>query len=225
MNATTNLFQEPKPLDLDTTLIPPDSALRTVASAVKELAEADLRLKRAEALCVAIQARRTRLATKVLPELMDGIQQDIVGLPSMNIDVVVEPFYHAAIKADWPHEKREVAFNHLETLGGGDLVKAEVSIGFNKEDLPIAKQVIKLVKHYLDTANVSAVTSLDMSVNWRTLTSWMRAEIEKPMDPHAAPTNRPKLNPDLIGGVVGRVCRIVPRGDGGGRKVRGRKKK
>jgi hypothetical protein len=226
MNALTNIFATP-PADLNDRPFanqnpPANTPLATLTATARELALADQRLKRAEALVEAIRTRRTRLATKVLPELLDSAQTDTVGLPSMGVDVIVEPFYHAAIRADWPADKRQTAFDHLDALGGGDLVKAELTVSFQKEHLSYAKKLLDKLRDVLSRDQIEAPSGLNMSVHWGSLTSWMRAEIERPIDEHAMASNTPRLDPELIGGVVMRMAKVVPRVE---RKVRGRGKK
>jgi hypothetical protein len=210
------------PLEFSPNQTPTDGALRQIATASRQLAIADARLKRAEQLCDSIRARRTQLAMKTLPDLFDTAQTDRAGLPEMNCDVVVDNYYHAAIKTDWPTEDRQRAFDHLEALDAGSLVRATLSVDFDKDDLPIAKKLREIAVHFLATANVSATPTLDMAVNWRILTSWVRDYVETPRDPHAATTNQPVFHPELIGATIGRICKIVPRKPP--RQSRGRRK-
>jgi hypothetical protein len=210
------------PLEFAPNQTPTDGALRQIATASRQLAVADARLKRAEALCDVIRARRTKLAMKTLPELFDTAQTDRAGLPEMNCDVVVENFYHAAIKTDWPTDDRQKAFDHLEALDAGSLVHATLSVEFDKADLLIAKKLREVITNYLATANSSATHTLNMAVNWRTLTSWVRDYVETPRDPHAAATNQPIFRPEVIGATIGRICKIVPRKPP--RQSRGRRK-
>jgi hypothetical protein len=210
------------PLEFAPNQTPTDGALRQIATASRQLAIADARLKRAEALCDAIRARRTQLAMKTLPDLFDTAQTDRAGLPEMNCDVVVENYYHAAIKADWPTDDRARAFDHLEALDAGSLVRATLSVDFDKADLPIAKRLREIVNDFLHTARIATPATLDLAVNWRTLTSWVRDYVETPRDPHATPTNAPKFQPEVIGATIGRICKIVPRKPP--RQSRGRRK-
>jgi hypothetical protein len=220
-----DLFAADAPAPLDASAAPTDEATRRVATAARALAAADARLARAEALCEAVRKRRNDLATRVLPALMDSVGQDRCGLPDMNCDVVVEPFYAAAIKADWPPERREAAFQHLEELGGGDVVRAELSVQFRKEDLPAARRLLQAVDTWVNKARVDAVTSLDLSVHWKTLTSWLTAhlESERARDPHLPEPNTPRLDLDLLGATVGRKAKVVRRKDKPA--VRGRRRK
>jgi len=212
------------PLEFSPNQTPTDGALRQIATASRKLAIADARLKRAEQLCDTIRARRTQLAMKTLPDLFDTAQTDRAGLPEMNCDVVVENYYHAAIKTDWPTEDRQKAFDHLEALDAGSLVRATLSVDFDKADLPHAQELRKLIAEWLNNHHtINAVSTLDMAVNWRTLTSWVRDYVETPRDPHAATqTNQPVFHPELVGATIGRICKIVPRKPP--RQSRGRRK-
>lgn len=206
-----DLFAEDVAPPLDAAAIPDDSALRTIARAARELAVVDARLKRIEALAEAARTRRHKLATRVLPELLDAAGVDTFGLSESNCDVVVSTRYHAAIKVDWDDVRRANAFHHLEERGGGDLVKAELAVSFAKEDLAPAKVLLALCQEWIKKKNLEAGTTLDLSVNWRSLTSWVREEMERPTDPHAQPSNMPPLDLDRIGASAWRECAIVPR--------------
>lgn len=199
---------------LDVTRAPTDQATRRVAAAARELALADARLKRAEALCEQVRQRRNHLATKVLPELMDSAGQDRAGLPDMGCDVVVEPVCSAVIRADWPLDKREAAFAHLEALGAGDLVRATLVVEFAREDLPLARRLHEAVVKWLaQRRGAEPAVSLNMGVHWKTLTSWLANHLarEQEHDPHAAPRNTPAVDLETLGATVGRICRVVPR--------------
>lgn len=198
---------------LDAAQAPTDQATRRLATAARTLAMAEWRLKRAEELCERIRERRNRLAIKVLPELMDAAGQDHVGLPNMGVDVVVQPHCTAAIRADWPEERREAAFAHLEALGAGHLVRATVTVDFSRDELNVARTLREAVNEWLFRERHQAVVNLSMAVHWKTLTSWLTSHLasERERDPHEGPRNTPNVDLEQLGAVVGRVCRVVPR--------------
>jgi hypothetical protein len=210
-----DLFADDAPPPLDASQAPTDAAARRVATAARALALADARLARAEALVETVRRRRNDLATRVLPELMDSVGQDRCGLPDMNCDVVVEPFYAAAIRADWEPDRRDAAFAHLEELGGGDIVRAQLAVTFAKEDLPAARRLLVIVDEWVMRSEVDAQTSLDLTVHWKTLTSWLAAHVEheRAVDPHVPlpQWNASRLNPELLGATIGRKAKVVRR--------------
>lgn len=211
MSNLTNLFEQDAIAPLAFTAMPRNPALQSLATAAHTLAVADANLKRAEALVAAIKQRRQRLATKVLPELFDQLQTDHWGLNDLNCDIIVENYYHAVIKADWPDAQRKAAFAHLEELGAGDLIKAEMTITFQREDLEAAKELEVAIKLWLKTKKLDIAPMLNLNVPWATLTAFVKSEMEKPIDPHAAPSDKPKMNLEKLGATVGRICKIVMR--------------
>lgn len=136
---------------------------------------------------------------KILPELLDGI-----GIAKLTIDAEgnlpaveakVENYFHANIAADWEENKRQDAFNYLEDLGHGDLIKTEVTVAFPKEERDKALEFVKMIR----SKGYDADVSVSQNVHWRTLTKWLQEMIEKR-----------KIMPDLdkIGATVGRICKL-----------------
>jgi len=189
----------------------PNSPMAKIVAKAEELVKLDDMVERASALLDRLTSRRHQLATRVLPEMFDQAQTDIVGIPGASVDIVVQNYYHASIKADWAEDDKAKAFAHLEALGGGDLIKSELSISFPKEDVDKAHKLTELVNSWLQKHGVDAATSLDMSVNWRSLTTFVKDVVETPIDPHAPETNKPKIELGLLGAFVGRVCKVVKR--------------
>lgn len=211
-----DLFEEDsRPTHLEVDKMPKDESLRRIAVQAKRLQTVDARLKRAAKLMEAMSARREEIATKILPALMIEAGNDSIGLPEFGCDVQLLTRYHANIPVDWSDEKRQAGYDHLELLGGGNLVKATVQIEFEKEQLAIAKKLSEAVKVWLKKAKVddSVTPVLDMRANWQNLKSWFteEREKEKSRDPHAPPSNLPPVDPQLIGGKEWQECKIVPR--------------
>jgi len=206
--------------------VPLNSPLSRLAKCAQELADTEAKLARAEALVDAIKARRHRLATKVLPEMLDEAGTDHVGVPCANADVVVSQHVHAAILASWDEPKRQKAFAHLEALGGADLIRAVVSVSFGREEYGAAVKLWDKINLYLAASKQNARAEIKNEVNWSTLTSFVRAELEAASDPHK-PRNKPTLELDTLGASVYRLAKIVPRKENkpkrGVRKVKGEK--
>lgn len=196
-----------EPPAVDPARIPDDPALRRVALGTRRLIQLDAALARAEALAERIRAERRTLATRVLPDLLDELGVDRVGVPTANLDLVVQTDYHASIKVDAPD--RDASFAHLTALGGGDLIKATVVVAFAREDLPLARQFLHHANEWLRGVG-RGTTRLDLGVHWATLTNWLRAELTTP---RRAGDNRPPVDLARLGATVERVCRVAPRPD------------
>lgn len=199
--------------DLSST--PGDQQTYRLRQRCRELAETTARLERAEALVKSIKARRDWLSTKLLPDMMDEAGTDIIGIPEANVDVVVEPFVHAAIKADWSPEDRSRAFAALEAAGGASLVQAVLEIKFPREHLALAQQLAQRASAYLTAAygnQPPPPVNLELAVHHATLTSWIKEEFARRdqllLDSQPLP---PPLPLGQIGATIGRVCKVKKR--------------
>lgn len=177
---------------------------------VRELVAADARLKRATDLVETIKARRTKLSREILPEMMNSLGQDVVGIPEAGVDVVLERGYHASIPVSWEEDKRQDAFSYLEELDGGSLIKSEVVVSFSKEEHDIALQFHKAVEMWLERKGVRVPVEHSMSVNWQNLTSFVREIAERPVDPYAICQPEP-LNLARLGATTFQHCKVVRR--------------
>jgi hypothetical protein len=197
------------PLDLASA--PSDQQTAHLRKRAQELVDADARLRRAEALVETIKARRTLLATRVLPDLMDAAMTDTIGLPEAGVDVVVVPFVSAGIGKDVDPEVREKMFQHLETLGGGSLPKASVFVNFSKEDLPRARKFVDAASAWISKAfgnETGPGVGLELSVHHGTLTSWLKSELEAREERAARGETLVPLDLGLLGATVGRICKV-----------------
>jgi hypothetical protein len=165
----------------------------------EELAEIDLLIARAEKA----KERRAELTTKLLPEYMDKIGQDRVGLPKYDVDVVVENYYHASIAREWPDEKRDAAFAELEKQDAGDLIQCNVVVTFQKEDYALAvwlKEKIETLK-LPKGSNRILEPRLERAVHWATLTKWVKEQVQA----GAA------ISLEALGATAGRVAKLKKR--------------
>lgn len=169
------------------------SHLRIARDTAKEILDTEARLKTLK------EEQVTRLQ-KDLPDLFDEANIDKLGLPAEGnlpaYDCKLDPYYHASISADWPEEKRTLAFDYLAGAGAEDLVKSLIIIALPRGERKTAKKV----EAGLEKAGVPYVTKLD--VPWNTLTAWVKEQVEKNK-------TLPKL--DLIGATVGRVVKLKER--------------
>jgi hypothetical protein len=117
-------------------------------------------------------------------------------------------------------------------VGGGmqDLFAADAPAPLDASAAPTDEATRRVamaarVDTWVNKARVDAVTSLDLSVHWKTLTSWLTAhlESERARDPHLPEPNTPRLDLDLLGATVGRKAKVVRRKEK--LAVRGRRRK
>jgi hypothetical protein len=128
---------------------------------------------------------------------------DRIGLPEEGVDVEMRMRYHASIKADWPEEQREAAFDQLETMGGGSLVRVVLEVQFDKGDLELAYAAAEHLRRWNEFGN--RPISLRKGVQWQTLTSFVREMHERQV---------PIPTPERIGATITREARVVKRKKG-----------
>jgi hypothetical protein len=136
-----------------------------------------------------------------MPALMTEI-----GLTSITIEpdgnlpgyvATASPYYKASISAEWPEEKRKEAFDYLEEIDAGDLIKTEVTVAFPREQRALALKFQKIAKQYGDA-------TIKENVAWNTLTAWLREQVEEVGE-------IPQL--DKIGGIVARIVKLKEKKD------------
>jgi hypothetical protein len=157
-------------------LAPPDrleqvrAELAAQRDDLKELA--DLEIRRQD-----VKARLEKRRFDILPALLMAAGTDQVGLPAAGnlpaYDARLKPYYRANIAAEWPEEKREAAFDLLEAKHGGDIIKCQVIVEFNREQLDAAYRLASHLEH--DWGYRPAVRR---TVQWNTITAWFREQVE-----------------------------------------------
>lgn len=209
-----DLFTRDAATALDVASLPGDQQTAHIRERATQLYLTEARLERAEALVEQIKTRRERIATRVLPELMDAAGTDTIGLPEVGVDVVVQPLVFASIKKNLPPEEREKMFAHLEEHGGGALPQAVVAISFPKEDLDQARQLKEFAERWMKSTYGNAPhppVDLELTVHHGTLTSWLKATLERRAEHIADGYPVKPLALELLGATVGRICRIKKR--------------
>lgn len=170
-----------------------------------ELMELDIKITELEDALEKAKARKLVLTQKDMVEYLQVLGQDKVGLPNYNVDLVLEAFYHANIKADWPEEQRESAFQWLEDSDNGDIIKLEMNFSFSRGQLNVAnwmkEQIEKLeIPHEFKVNRLPEPVVLK-NVPWNTLTAFVKREVEAG---HELPMEK-------LGATMGSVVKIKPR--------------
>ena len=134
-----------------------------------------------------------------LPELFSQCGTNLIGLEKDGdlpaIEAKLVPYYSANIAASWDLERKKAAFKWLTDNKFGDLIKTEISLTFNREDHDKAQKFFNKLKKDDETLNAD----MKESVNSRTLTAWLKEQIEKY-------NNVPPL--DVIGASVGNIVKL-----------------
>lgn len=180
--------------------------LRTLAA---ELVATEREMMELERLMKERSARRNELRHKEIPDIMAEINQDSMGLPDVGefgADLVSEPYYHANIAADWDEERRTSGFEHLEELGGGDVVRSTITVQAGRGDLEPMRRVLNRVRQIMAEENVDGSATLSLSVPWNTLTAFVKEWWSRSHGPEEVPMDK-----DRIGATVGVIAKIKMR--------------
>lgn len=139
-----------------------------------------------------------RLQYRELPDLFSEVGISSVGVDGAVIEVV--PFYKANIAADWPQERRDRAFNWLESNEAGDIIGTTVTVAFQRGQIELARQLEASLREQ-PWAN-SNPPVLQRSVPWNTLTALVRERLEQGKETPL----------EDLGATVGRVARVKSAG-------------
>lgn len=179
---------------------PDDDKLVAIRAKAAEARDLQLHIKDLEDSIEALAGQLKELETKTLPDMMEELGIDKLGLNAEGnfppYDIKLQPFYSASISAKWPQEQRQAAYTYLESIGEGDLIKANVTAPFPRDQHEKARALAdRLMAEGLPV-------QFDESVHAQTLTAWLKRKIE---DDHFMP------DLTLIGGTVGKIVRLKER--------------
>lgn len=156
---------------------PSDGQSRALTILASELLAVEAKIAEHESAISDLKKRQKAIKFTELPDLMKEIGQDKVGLPSWNCDVLLEAYYHANISADWDSDRREVAFAHLDSVGGGDIIKTQLSLSAGRGEYDKMQRVAARVRQMLAEEDLSAEMTMDLSVPWNTLTAFVKEQV------------------------------------------------
>jgi hypothetical protein len=180
--------------------LPPDERMAHARGAAASLRDLQLVIADLEQRLKEAQSQLRTLQFETLPAILDNLGVDRIGLPAQNnlpaCDLILTPFYKAAIRADWPPEKRAAAFAALTALGHEDLIKTEIDVALPRGQHQLAEQIAERIRDFGVEPQISE------AVHHGTLTAWLTARLEAHM-----------TVPDLetIGATVGRIARLKER--------------
>lgn len=139
----------------------------------------NLAVEEAEENLKKLKSTRYELQTKTIPDLMNQVGTDNVGLPDYGVDVVIKRETHASISKDWDDDKREIAFEHLREIGGEDLIKNTLSVSAGKSSDEKMRMLRERVVQIMAELDLDATVKMEPTVQWNTLTSFVKAELKK----------------------------------------------
>ena len=194
----TSLFDEIAAEAEEVRSAPSDEKLRSVALKASELVQLDAEADELERLLKDVRERSNVIRHKDLPDLMMELDLGEFSLASAGVRIKVESFAKAGISAEWDDERREAAFEHLEEIGGADLIKATLTVSAARGDLERIREMQQTVTDILHQRGVQATVSVGMSVHWKTLSTFVKEVVEK----------GDKIDLEKLGATVGNVAKI-----------------
>ena len=105
--------------------------------------------------------------------------------------IKVSTFYNASI----PPERKEEAYEWLDTNGHGGMIKTEVKTNFGRGELEAAKALIAEINEN----HPEIAMDLNQTVHWQTLRAWVKEQVE----------GGKSLPIDMFGVFVGRKTKIT----------------
>lgn len=173
-----SIFDELADEAADLSSAPTDEQMALLRDKCVEMTEADAEVSRLERELDAAKEKKNTLAHKELPDLFAQMGLDRFGLPDVGefgADVILSPYFKASIPADWSDEQKKIAFDHLEEIGGGDLIKVEVKFLLGKGESELARQLRDAVAQWAEHAEVSIPEpNISQGVPWNSLTSFVK---------------------------------------------------
>lgn len=161
----------------------PDSKMERLAELAGELVALDREVEELDEKLKRAKERRYELQTKDLVDLMTDIGLDSTGVDG--VQIVVERKCHASISKDWDDERKLRAYEHLREIGGEDLIKNTLSVSAGRNSDDKMRQIHDRVRQMLAEVELEAAVKLEPSVQWNTLTSFVRETVdagETPVD-------------------------------------------
>lgn len=157
---------------------PSDEQIALLRDKCVEMAEADAEVARLERELESAKEKKNTLAHKEIPDLFAQMGIDRFGLPDVGefgADIILSPYFKASIPADWPDDKKKEAFDHLEEIGGGDLIKVEVKFLLGKGESELARRIAEWVSERAEASGLRvAEPSIGQGVPWNSLTSFVK---------------------------------------------------
>lgn len=176
----------------------PDSKMQEMAKLAKELVELDTEVSQLEELLKTKKTRRHVVQTKELPDLMNEIGVDVTG--SDGVRVELKQKCHASISSAWDDDKKQRAFDHLREIGGEDLIKQTLIVSAGRSSDEKMLQIAQRVRQMLAEVELEASLKMEPSVQWNTLTAFVRSVLEKGETP---------VDLEVIGATYETVAEIV----------------
>lgn len=159
----------------------PDTKMQKLATLAAELVGLESEVDDLEKLLKEKKTRRHLVQTKELPDLMNEIGVDVTGSGGVRIELKQK--CHASISSSWDDAKKSRAYEHLREIGGEDLIKQTLVVTAGRGSDEKMLQIANRVRQILAEVELEAGVKLEPSVQWNTLTAFVRSVLEEGSTP------------------------------------------
>lgn len=217
------LMDEAASIDLSS--VPSEKASMMLRDAAQSMFDMSVEVKALEQQLADKKKKLYHLEHKAIPDIMQQIGQDKIGLPDAGengVDIELKPYYHANISSNWDEDRRKKAFDLLEKNGDGDLIRNVVIFSFTKGENEKVKAFLtiindgrfyELLKEQLgEGVNDLEIPSprVEQSIPWNTLTSYVKEQDSKGnLHRLWMSETEPTVDPvEVLGATIGFVAKI-----------------
>jgi hypothetical protein len=155
----------------------PDSLMRQMAETAREMVVVSGEIEQLEETLKGKKTRLYEIETKMLPDIMNQIGVDVTGVDGVRIEL--QRKIHANISKDWENDRKVEAFNHLRDIGGEDLIKQTMVVSAGKGSDEKMTAIAQRVKQMLAEVELDASLTMEPSVQWNTLTSFVKSVLKE----------------------------------------------
>lgn len=155
----------------------PDSLMKQMSDAAKEMVSVSREVENLEEQLKQKKTRLYDLETKILPDIMNQIGADVTGVDGVQIEL--QRKIHANISKDWEDFRKIAAYDHLREIGGEDLIKQTMIVSAGKGSDEKMLQIAQRVRQMLAEIELDASLSMEPSVQWNTLTSFVKSVLKE----------------------------------------------
>jgi VIT1/CCC1 family predicted Fe2+/Mn2+ transporter len=155
----------------------PDSLMKQMSEAAKEMVSVSREVEQLEEQLKQKKTRLYDLETKILPDIMNQIGADVTGVDGIQIEL--QRKIHANISKDWEDSRKIAAYDHLREIGGEDLIKQTMIVSAGKGSDEKMTQIAQRVRQMLAEVSLDASLSMEPSVQWNTLTSFVKSVLKE----------------------------------------------
>jgi len=145
--------------------------LDKLRTAVRERRDLEIQIRDLEERLQKHKQARFKLEHETLPDMfMQARVTQVTVAKEGNLPpykASLAPYYKAVIQAEWPIEKQQAAFDLLDKLRLGDLIKTVVEVAFARDDRKATKAFLAAIKKLVHADQVRT----KQTVPWGTLTA------------------------------------------------------